>query len=117
IHWLEEKGTRDGDLIRFPPEDDVPVLLAFRLSLSFPLLLTAVRLHANTYDGPAYVPVAHWFSDGGLSSNFPIHFFDAWMPRRPTFALSFTPFPVGPDGHRRPDEPDVGSPPKPNEPK
>jgi hypothetical protein len=31
--------------------------------------------------------IEHTFSDGGLSSNFPIHFFDAWFPSRPTFGL------------------------------
>jgi len=29
-----------------------------------------------------------WFSDGGISSNFPIHLFDAAMPRWPTFAIN-----------------------------
>jgi hypothetical protein len=28
------------------------------------------------------------FSDGGLSSNFPVHFFDALLPNRPTFGIS-----------------------------
>lgn len=28
------------------------------------------------------------FSDGGLSSNFPIHFFDGLLPQKPTFAIS-----------------------------
>ena len=29
-----------------------------------------------------------WLSDGGLTSNFPIHFFDALLPERPTFGVS-----------------------------
>ncbi|KAG1385865.1 hypothetical protein G6F59_017159 [Rhizopus arrhizus] len=29
-----------------------------------------------------------WFSDGGISSNFPIHLFDAALPRWPTFAIN-----------------------------
>jgi hypothetical protein len=28
------------------------------------------------------------FSDGGISSNFPIHFFDDFLPRRPTFGIT-----------------------------
>ena len=32
--------------------------------------------------------VPHWFSDGGIASNFPIHFFDAWMPDRPTLGIT-----------------------------
>jgi hypothetical protein len=29
-----------------------------------------------------------WFSDGGISSNFPIHFFDSLWPSHPTFAIT-----------------------------
>jgi hypothetical protein len=29
-----------------------------------------------------------WFSDGGISSNFPIHFFDSPIPQWPTFAIN-----------------------------
>jgi hypothetical protein len=32
-----------------------------------------------------------WFSDGGLTSNFPIHFFDAPLPLRPTFGIDLVP--------------------------
>lgn len=31
-----------------------------------------------------------WFSDGGVTSNFPIHFFDGPLARRPTFAINLT---------------------------
>ena len=31
-----------------------------------------------------------WFSDGGITSNFPIHFFDGPLARRPTFAINLT---------------------------
>lgn len=34
------------------------------------------------------------FSDGGISSNFPVHFFDAPLPRRPTFAINLRGFHV-----------------------
>jgi hypothetical protein len=30
----------------------------------------------------------NWFSDGGICSNFPIHFFDRWIPEHPTFGIS-----------------------------
>ena len=30
------------------------------------------------------------FSDGGICSNFPIHFFDSWLPTRPTFGVNLT---------------------------
>jgi hypothetical protein len=29
-----------------------------------------------------------WFSDGGICSNFPVHFFDSPLPSRPTFAIN-----------------------------
>ena len=32
-----------------------------------------------------------WFSDGGLTSNFPIHFFDAPIPSWPTFGINLVP--------------------------
>jgi hypothetical protein len=43
---------------------------------------------------PATEPKAEccWFSDGGISSNFPVHFFDRLVPRWPTFAINLRPF-------------------------
>jgi hypothetical protein len=32
--------------------------------------------------------VTVWFSDGGISSNFPTRFFDAAWPQRPTFGIN-----------------------------
>jgi hypothetical protein len=43
-------------------------------------------------DEQDWVPARCWFSDGGLSSNFPLHFFDAPFPSHPTFALNLRPF-------------------------
>jgi len=117
IAWLQKEGRIDGDVIQLAKADQVPVLLGFRLSLSFPLLLTALRLRAAAPETLRSDPLTHWFSDGGIASNFPVHFFDEWMPSRPTFALSFAPFPVDPDGRVLHDESDIGVPPGPNEPK
>jgi hypothetical protein len=44
------------------------------------------------------------FSDGGVTSNFPVHFFDSPLPTRPTFALDLTGFSDG----EAPDENDPG---------
>jgi hypothetical protein len=56
------------------------------MSMSFPVLFCAFRLFApDPYDSSVMRPL--WFSDGGLSSNFPIHLFDAPLPTWPTFAL------------------------------
>jgi hypothetical protein len=67
----------------------LPVLVAIRLSLSFPGLLSAVPLYREE-GGEMRRSL---FSDGGIASNFPMHFFDAWFPRRPTFGIDLGPQP------------------------
>ena len=99
----EPLRTVDGaPLYPLPEAADLPVVVAARLSLSFPGLISAVPLHAvddSRKELADRVPVRCWFSDGGITSNFPIHFFDALWPGRPTFALDLRPY--HPD---RPDE-------------
>src|SRR4029077_18943429 len=72
-----------------------PILLGARMSLSFPILLSAVPLYAANFEREPkegkYPLEACWFSDGGLTSNFPIHFFDAPLPLRPTFGIDLVP--------------------------
>ena len=147
VRWLEEhppplpvtpSERRDAQLLRghlwplrpLPHAADLPVLVATRMSLSFPVLLSAVplwrvdwsrtgnvearagwRTWAGAHDDrwtavsehPAEVRAAQpeldcpaaercWFSDGGISSNFPVHFFDSFLPRHPTFAINLRPF-------------------------
>lgn len=108
IDWICAKGTEykpeDGlsgtepdeskpcGLREIPRPEDFPVLLAARMSLSFPLLLSAIPLWAiNEEDpkGPRFQRC--WFSDGGISSNFPMHLFDGFVPRWPTFGISLDP--------------------------
>jgi predicted acylesterase/phospholipase RssA len=79
------------------PGLDLPIVVAARLSLSFPVLLSTVPLWRNDPHGG---PLRHTMSDGGICSNFPIHFFDALFPSRPTFGLDLQPW-------RRPDLPPV----------
>jgi len=90
------------DLFKLPKAADLPVVVAVRMSLSFPFLLSAVPLYAvdwgrseNRLDRlhPDYERC--WFSDGGLGSNFPVHFFDALLPSRPTFGINLRPFARG----------------------
>ena len=71
------------------PAEDLPVVVAARLSLSFPLLFSAVPLWAIDYEAPRGARTMRrcMFTDGGASSNFPIHLFDAAVPRWPTFGL------------------------------
>ena len=76
---------------------DLPIIVPVRMSLAFPLLLGAVPLYRVRHDpdlahAGEWLAVAEkvWFSDGGLCSNFPIHFFDATLPSRPTFGINLT---------------------------
>jgi predicted acylesterase/phospholipase RssA len=76
-----------------PEAKDFPVLLAARMSLAFPFLISAVPLHAIDHD---LLPGKRkfrrcWFSDGGVSSNFPIHLFDGLVPSWPTFGIDLEP--------------------------
>ncbi|HST53057.1 MAG TPA: patatin-like phospholipase family protein [Pyrinomonadaceae bacterium] len=122
-----------------PGEADLPVVVAARMSLSFPVLISMVPLYtisqkafennvrcevneemATGDSGEAETKEVilfmreneegnwekcmgeqgrqlspedlqiNWFSDGGICSNFPIHFFDTWLPSRPTFGVNLT---------------------------
>lgn len=93
VNWMctrqrpEQQGERSDGLYRLPLPDDLPVVVAVRMSLSFPLLLSAVPLHAVDYRHKDKPMERCWFTDGGIASNFPIHFFDQALPTRPTFGL------------------------------
>lgn len=93
--WPHDPAARP-----FPGEAALPVLVAVRMSLSFPVLFTAVPLRMVDTELPSIMknlgaaappppmPQTALFSDGGISSNFPIHMFDSVLPTRPTFAFS-----------------------------
>ncbi|NRQ13125.1 patatin-like phospholipase family protein [Ensifer sesbaniae] len=87
-------GTRD--FYQLPPASKLPVAIIARMSLSFPGLIRAVPLHRFDYSLRAATrrdPSTHircLFSDGGITSNFPIHMFDGLLPGRPTFGISLT---------------------------
>lgn len=107
----EEYGTIDGEgtlhLINFDPDrsapnvdrvfhlpnaKDLPVIIATRMSLSFPILLSAVPLYKKDYSRRDLeeAPLCRcWYSDGGICSNFPTHLFDDIFPTRPTFGIVF----------------------------
>jgi len=105
VRWLvakkdvsarQARSERGEELVPLPEMADLPVIVAIRMSLSFPILLTAVPLYAVDYsmkrnEGvPEDQPIVAnpcFFSDGGISSNFPIHFFDSPLPRWPTFGI------------------------------
>ncbi|HEV7854807.1 MAG TPA: patatin-like phospholipase family protein [Mycobacterium sp.] len=91
-------------LCPLPPPDQMPVIVGVRMSLSFPPLLSTVPLHAIDYtrtatgaptiSDPDTAPptehpiIRHRFSDGGITSNFPLTFFDESLPKRPTFGIN-----------------------------
>ncbi|MFZ0161049.1 MAG: hypothetical protein WAL50_18620, partial [Kineosporiaceae bacterium] len=97
----------DGEVLQEVPDPwDFPVAAAVRLSMSVPGLLRAVPLYTLDVESPGplqdaygrvlapppppptvFVPRVQWFSDGGLTSDVPIHFFDTLLPRWPTFGL------------------------------
>lgn len=82
-------------LVHLPHPGQVPVVVAVRMTLSFPVLISTVPLFAIDRAAEPQRPVRCQFSDGGISSNFPIHFFDALWPGRPTFGISLGPYPPG----------------------
>lgn len=70
----------------FPEWQDVPVVVAARMSMSFPVLFSAVPVYHATAES-IEASKANWLSDGGIVSNFPLHKFDRALPSWPTFAI------------------------------
>lgn len=114
----------DVVLYPFPQPWDLPVVFATRASLALPALFQAVRLyelregsapvrtefgarlaHGGTElrwpgaDGAAQVAQELWLTDGGVTSNFPIHFFDSPLPLWPTVGIDLGTHPAG-AGHQ-----------------
>jgi hypothetical protein len=83
----KEKDT----LYALPPAAALPVIFATRLSLSFPGLLSAFPIYVLGENDTASL---HWFSDGGITSNFPAHFFDTPLPSWPTFGINLHSWPA-----------------------
>jgi predicted acylesterase/phospholipase RssA len=96
-------------LNKLPQPWDLPVIFAVRISMSLPGLFQAVRLYrirrpVSIQDDFGRALINHgqpltlhsaldlaqelWFSDGGIASNFPVHFFDDALPRWPTVSLN-----------------------------
>jgi predicted acylesterase/phospholipase RssA len=89
----------------FPKANELPIVVAVRMAISFPILLSAVPVwivkraawDSKRMNQPVSLKETdlskNLFSDGGICSNFPIHFFDAWLPKRPTFGINLTSIP------------------------
>jgi predicted acylesterase/phospholipase RssA len=94
---FQAEAGEQGEYYKFPAPDNLPIIVAVRMSLSFPLLISAVPLYARDRTlKPEHSNRLQLclFSDGGLSSNFPIHFFDAMLPNVPTFGISLDEYDV-----------------------
>ena len=97
VDWLW-RGRDPGEDAPIPSGDEMPVILAVRMSLSFPLLFSAVCLQTRDFSRHRKGPAVRnewmdcYFSDGGLSSNFPIHLFDGPIAMRPVFGISLEEF-------------------------
>jgi hypothetical protein len=111
VSWMERTARQSetlppgSHLTPLPNAADMPVVVAARMSLSFPLLISAVPLYAIDWAVPEREgrrPEHNWFSDGGITSNFPVHFFDSPLPRWPTFAITLEPYPRGASERRDP---------------
>ncbi|CAN7703738.1 patatin-like phospholipase family protein [Pseudoduganella sp. LjRoot289] len=76
-----------AQLLRLATNARLPVVVAVRMSLSFPILLSAVPVYARDFTDDGQLKRV-WFSDGGISSNMPLHFFDSLLPEHPTFAIN-----------------------------
>jgi hypothetical protein len=90
-------AMNDPDLVALPEPWDLPVVVAARMSLSFPILFSLVPLYAVDYTLAVNAAGARqfdrcWFIDGGLSSNFPLSLFDSAIPRWPTFGINLDGF-------------------------
>jgi hypothetical protein len=85
----DPRALQDDEEFLELPQEDMPIVVAARLSLSFPLLFAAVPLWAIDYEAQRGQRRLRrcLFTDGGVSSNFPIHLFDNAIPRWPTFGL------------------------------
>jgi predicted acylesterase/phospholipase RssA len=81
-----------GEYYYFPDPARLPLIVGARMSLSFPFLISGVPLWRRDFTLAEEAEQDKlrrcFFSDGGLSSNFPIHFFDHLLPNSPTFAIS-----------------------------
>jgi hypothetical protein len=88
--WMRRQAgdpvTIGGRTLHKVPGEGLPVLLATRMSLAVPGLMASVPFY-EPRDDVERGYAEHWFSDGAITSNFPVHFFDALLPGHPTFGL------------------------------
>ncbi len=105
----DEVRTPDGKRLYPLPVKQLPVALAMRMSMALPMVLSAVPLWTRRFTctkdaaGQRSWQTAYermWMSDGGTTSNLPVHLFDTMVPRWPTVTinLDYSPEPRDPAG-------------------
>jgi hypothetical protein len=94
VAWMSDHRTvphLGAPLVGLPAAIDLPIVVTARMSPAFPFLLSAVKLYevdgGSVETGRAGTREC-WFTDGCLTSNFPIKLFDSPLPRWPTFAIN-----------------------------
>lgn len=94
VDWMVKNSeVKDGEYLSLPDAERMPVIVGVRMSLSFPVLISAVPIHKKNIGESEVVGYTKClFSDGGICSNFPVHFFDSPLPTRPTFAINLRQF-------------------------
>jgi hypothetical protein len=109
-HGVSNKGNlfqppagESGEYYYFSDQGRLPLIVAARMSLSFPGLISAVSLWRRDFtlvnDAEQKKLRRCIFSDGGSSSNFLILFFDRLLPNNPTFAISLDEYDERRDRH------------------
>jgi predicted acylesterase/phospholipase RssA len=105
VRWMEthpgKRSSRDlrgevasAGLDVLPDSQDLPVVVAVRMSLSFPFLFCPVPLYGVDFrfgpknDKGQAVPESCFFVDGGIANNFPLNLFDKPLPKWPTFGIN-----------------------------
>lgn len=91
-----DRAALDEDALLPLPRRELPIVVAARMSVSFPVLFRAVPLwvaSASARQGTAAFERC-LFVDGGLCSNFPIHLFDSAVPPWPTFGVALREMPA-----------------------
>jgi hypothetical protein len=80
----------DVALRQLPDPWDLPIALAVRISAALPGVLTPVPLYSRAMptDVGAIGARTHWFCDGAVTAPLEVTFFDAPLPRWPTFGLT-----------------------------
>jgi hypothetical protein len=101
-HPIDSNAAKLMARLRELPSGGMPIVVAARLSLCFPILFSCIGVYAIDYEAPQVERRLRrcLLSDGGLCSNFPIHLFDSAHPQWPTFGFlldsRLTPYPSEP---------------------